>query len=137
MSPAVHLIGADTQVCISVSSRPTSIGTRFHNYLYAQLGLDFVYKAFRTSDIVGTIAGVRALSIRGCSVSMPHKEAVLPLVDAVAASAAAIGSVNTIVNDDGVLTASNTDYLAVDELLEENGVDLTVPVLLHLSLIHI
>ncbi len=46
-------------------------------------------------------------------------------------SAAAIGSVNTIVNDDGVLTASNTDYLAIDELIADHNVDLTRPVILH------
>ena len=43
--------------------------------------------------------GIRALGIRGCSVSMPFKEAVIPLVDVLEASAAAIESVNTIVND--------------------------------------
>ena len=57
--------------------------------------------------------GIRALGIRGCSVSMPFKEAVIPLVDLIELSAAAIESVNTIVNDDGVLTASNTDYEAI------------------------
>jgi len=61
------------------------------------------------------IAGVSGLGIRGCSVSMPLKEAVLELVDVVEHSAAAIESVNTIVNNDGVLTASNTDYEAVAE----------------------
>ena len=65
------------------------------------------------TDIEGAIRGVRALGIRGCSVSMPFKEAVIPLVDSMEPSATAIDSVNTIVNDDGVLTASNTDYEAV------------------------
>ncbi len=62
---------------------------------------------------------------------MPHKETVIPLVDTLEPSAAAIGSVNTIVNDDGVLTASNTDYLAIDELIADHNVDLTRPVILH------
>ncbi len=35
---APHRIDAQTTVCISVSARPTSIGTRFHNYLFAELG---------------------------------------------------------------------------------------------------
>lgn len=131
MNVRTPAVDADTTVCISVSSRPTNIGTRFHNFLYAELGLNFLYKAFRTADIAGTIAGVRALGIRGCSVSMPHKEAVIPLVDALDPSAAAIGSVNTIVNTDGTLTASNTDYLAIADLLEARSVDLTRPVVLH------
>lgn len=131
MNIAPHRVDADTTICVSVSARPTSIGTRFHNYLYAELGLNFLYKAFRTADIAGTIAGVRALGIRGCSVSMPHKEDVIALVDVLEPSAEAIGSVNTIVNNDGILTASNTDYLAIDELIREREIDLTRPVILH------
>ena len=85
-------------MCISLAGRPSNIGTRFHNYLYDQLGLDFIYKAFTTTDVVAAIGGVRALGIRGCSASMPFKEAVIPLVDKVEPSARAIHSVNTIVN---------------------------------------
>ena len=112
-------LSRDTRLCISLAARPSNIGTRFHNHLYDVLGLDFIYKAFTTTDIDAAIGGVRALGIRGCSVSMPFKEAVLSLVDAVEPSARAIRSVNTIVNDDGRLTASNTDYLAVQQLIDE------------------
>ena len=77
-----------TTLCISLAIRPSTIGTRFHNYLYEELGLDFLYKAFTTDDLRGAIAGVRALGIRGCGVSMPFKEAVLDLVDEVEDSAA-------------------------------------------------
>lgn len=131
MSTASHRVDVNTTICVSVSARPTNIGTRFHNYLYAELGLNFLYKSFRTTDIAGAIAGVRALGIRGCSVSMPHKETVIAHIDVLEPSAAAIGSVNTIVNNDGVLTASNTDYLAIDELIRERDIDLTRPVILH------
>ncbi|MHA3019692.1 shikimate 5-dehydrogenase [Mycobacterium sp. BMJ-28] len=116
-------LSKDTRLCISLAARPSNIGTRFHNYLYAELGLDFIYKAFTTTDIAAAIGGVRALGIRGCSVSMPFKSDVLALVDEVEPSATAIQSVNTIVNDDGQLRASNTDYLAVQQLIDENGLD--------------
>jgi shikimate dehydrogenase len=116
-------LSKDTTLCISLAARPSNIGTRFHNYLYDQLGLDFIYKAFTTTDIGAAIGGVRALGIRGCSVSMPFKEAVIPLVDTVEPSARAIHSVNTIVNTNGQLTASNTDYLAVQRLIDEHGLD--------------
>jgi len=116
-------LSKDTRLCISLAGRPSNIGTRFHNYLYDQLGLDFIYKAFTTTDIVAAVGGVRALGIRGCSVSMPFKEAVIPLVDTVEPSARAIHSVNTIVNDDGHLTASNTDYIAVQRLIDEHDLD--------------
>lgn len=116
-------LSKDTRLCISLAGRPSNIGTRFHNHLYDVLGLDFLYKAFTTTDIVAAVGGVRALGVRGCSVSMPFKEDVLALVDDVESSARAIQSVNTIVNDDGRLTASNTDYLAVQQLIDSNGLD--------------
>ena len=83
------LINKDTVMCMSLSARPSNFGTRFHNYLYDALGLDYFYKAFSTQDIVGAIAGVRALNIRGCAISMPFKEACIPLVDELAPSAKA------------------------------------------------
>ena len=126
MSPAVpvnHPVSASTQLCISLAARPGNFGTRFHNFLYAELNLDYVYKAFTTTDLIAAIGGVRALGIRGCSVSMPFKEACVELVDELDASAAAIGSVNTIVNTLGVLRAHNTDYLAAQQLMAEYGLN--------------
>ncbi|MCU1444638.1 shikimate 5-dehydrogenase [Cryobacterium sp.] len=123
-------LNKDTRLCISLAARPSNFGTRFHNYLYEQFGLDFVYKAFTSSDLTGAIAGVRALGIRGCSVSMPFKEDVIALVDELDTSATAIQSVNTIVNDDGYLRAYNTDYIAAADLLASNHLDPATPFLL-------
>ena len=117
-------------LCISLAARPSNIGTRFHNYLYDALGLNFVYKAFAPTDLAQAVAGIRGLGIRGAAVSMPYKEAVIELVDVMDASAAAIDSVNTIVNDAGVLTAYNTDYLAIAGLLKHHAVPAAHNVLL-------
>ena len=116
------MISKDTQLCISLSGRPSNLGTRFHNFLYAELGLDYVYKAFTTTDVAAAVGGIRALGIRGAGISMPFKEAVIPLVDELQPSAAAIRSVNTIVNTDGHLLACNTDYLAVAGLIASHGI---------------
>jgi len=118
----VPILNKDMQVCISLAARPSNLGTRFHNFLYDELGLNFMYKAFSTNDLEGAIRGMRALGFRGCSVSMPFKEAIIPMVDVMAPSALAIESVNTVVNDNGVLTASNTDFEAVLQLLRERRV---------------
>ena len=127
-------LSKDTTLCISLAARPSNIGTRFHNHLYDVLGLDFLYKAFTTTDIAAAIGGVRALGIRGCSVSMPFKEDVLALVDEVEPSARVINSVNTIVNDlsvpGGRLTAANTDYLAIQRLIDTHGLDPSSTVLI-------
>ncbi|MCM3657364.1 shikimate 5-dehydrogenase [Agromyces mediolanus] len=117
------ILNKDMTLCISLSARPSNLGTRFHNFLYDELGLNFVYKAFSTEDIEGAVRGIRALGIRGASVSMPFKEAVIPLVDELEPSALAIESVNTIVNDGGRLVAANTDYEAIAELIRANGLD--------------
>ncbi|MDF9618098.1 shikimate 5-dehydrogenase [Pseudomonas entomophila] len=113
----------DTVLCISLAGRPGTFGVRFHNHLYQQLGLDYYYKAMTTQDLPGAVAGIRALGIRGCGVSMPYKEACMALVDEIDPSAAAIASVNTLVNTQGRLKAYNTDYLAVRQLLARHRVD--------------
>ena len=117
------ILNKDMQVCISLAARPSNLGTRFHNFLYDELGLNFIYKAFTTEDLEGAVRGIRALGFRGCSVSMPFKEAIIPLVDVMSPSALEIESVNTVVNDGGILTASNTDFEAVLQLLRERAVD--------------
>jgi shikimate dehydrogenase len=114
-------IGRDTTLCISLAARPGTFGSRFHNHLYGALGLDWIYKAFTTRDLPAAIGGVRALGIRGCAVSMPFKEACIPLLDGLAPSASAIGAVNTIVNDSGTLTGHNTDHRALLELLSRRA----------------
>ncbi|MBE1160283.1 shikimate 5-dehydrogenase [Dyella acidiphila] len=123
-------INRDTQLCMSLSGRPGNFGTRFQNFLYEALDLNFVYKAFTTRDLPAAIGGIRALGIRGCAVSMPFKEACLPLVDAIDDSAQAIASINTIVNDDGVLHAYNTDYIAIRKLIEQHGLSPDLPLAL-------
>ena len=109
-------ITRETRLCMSLSARPGNFGTRFQNHLYEELGLDYVYKAFSTDDIEASVRGVRALGIRGCAVSMPFKESCIAFLDGLEPSASAIGSVNTIVNDDGALTGYNTDYIAVQAI---------------------
>ncbi|WP_256213980.1 shikimate 5-dehydrogenase [Arthrobacter sp. ov118] len=116
------ILNKDMTLCISLSARPSNNGTRFHNHLYEQLGLNWIYKAFAPTDLAQAIAGVRGLGIRGCAVSMPYKEDVIALVDVMDPSAKAIDSVNTIVNDGGRLTAYNTDYTAIEQLLQRNAV---------------
>lgn len=123
-------INRETQLCMSVSARPSNFGTHFHNYLYEHLNLNYIYKAFQIEDIKGAINGIRALKIRGCAVSMPFKEECIPFLDELDASAKALQSVNTIVNTNGHLKAYNTDYLAVRSLLESNHIDPKIPFIL-------
>lgn len=128
--PDKPAIGPSTKLCMSLAGRPGKFGSRFHNRLYELTGLDYIYKAFTTKDLPAAIGGIRALGIRGCAISMPFKEAVIPLLDHIEGSAAAIDSVNTIVNDDGWLTGYNTDYSAVLDLLDHAEIAPSTPFLL-------
>lgn len=124
------MINRDTQLCMSLAGRPGNFGTRFHNYLYAKLGLNFIYKAFTTQDIEAAVKGVRALGIRGCAVSMPFKESCMAFLDAIDPSAQVIDSVNTIVNNEGKLTGFNTDYIAVKSLIISHQLDTSARVMI-------
>lgn len=123
-------INKDTTLCMSLSARPSNFGTRFHNYLYQELGLNYLYKAFQVDDIENAIKGVRGLKVRGCAISMPFKEVCIQYLDELDQSAKTIDSVNTIVNTDGYLKAYNTDYIAVAELLKNNQVPKDIPFVL-------
>ena len=76
---------------------------------YRALGLAFTYVPFAVTDLEGAIRGMRALGVRGLGISMPYKQSVIPLLDALDPLAARIGAVNTVVNDAGRLTGHNTD----------------------------
>ncbi|MCQ9343358.1 shikimate 5-dehydrogenase [Corynebacterium kozikiae] len=119
----VNYVDRETTLCISLAARPSNHGVRFHNWLFAELGLNYLYKAVAPTDITQAIAGVRGLDIRGAAVSMPYKQDVIALIDGLHPSAERIGAVNTIVNDSGVLTGYNTDYTAVASLLNTHNVD--------------
>jgi shikimate dehydrogenase len=113
----------DTKVCISISSNPSNTGTTLHNACYQAQGLDFVYKSFRVTDLDGAIAGVRALGIRGCSVSMPFKQQVIPLLDGLDPIARRVGAVNTVLNDKGHLIGYNTDVLGAKKTIRSLGLN--------------
>lgn len=124
------MLSKDTKICISISSSPSNFGTTVHNAAYEALGLNFLYKAFKVSDLEGAIAGVRALKIRGCSVSMPFKESVIPLLDGLDQSAKDVGAVNTIVNRDNCLTGFNTDVIGAEKALSHINIKSNDKVLL-------
>lgn len=91
-----------------------------HRAAYAALGIDAVYLAFDVlpERLGDAIRGARALGIRQLSVSIPHKEAVIPLVDSLDETARKIGAVNTIVREGERLVGSNTDWIGAVRALE-------------------
>ena len=107
------------ELCISISKKPGMFGTIVHNAGYEALGLNFFYKAFKTDHLEDAIKGVRALQIRGCSVSMPYKEKVIQYLDELDLSAKQVKAVNTIVNNNGKLIGYNTDVFSLKKCLKK------------------
>jgi shikimate dehydrogenase len=101
-----------------------SLSPAMQNAAFAHLGLDYVYLPFRVKkeDLPEAVNGIRALNMRGANVTIPHKTAVIPLLDGLEPLAQKIGAVNTIVNDSGKLTGYNTDAAGFLRSLMENGV---------------
>ncbi len=104
-------IDAKTRLCALIGNPVEhSLSPAIHNAAFQHLGLNYAYVAFQVEDVEGALRGIRALTgIRGVSVTIPHKVAVLPHLDEVAPTARNIGAVNTIVSDRGRLTGYNTD----------------------------
>lgn len=96
-----------------------SLSPIMHNAAFSVRGLNAVYMAFETRDLKGCVRGIRALGIRGMSVTIPHKSAVITLLDEVDGLAGKIGAVNTIVNHDGRFVGYNTDAFGALRALEE------------------
>ena len=114
-------VGSATALC-GVILHP-ALHTRspaMHRAAYAFLGLDAVYVAFDVAParLPEAILGVRALGLRQLSVSIPHKQAVMPFLDAVDGTAARIGAVNTVVRQGERLVGHNTDWLGAVQALE-------------------
>ena len=102
-----------------------TVSPQMHNAAFAKMGVDYWYVPFRVrkEDLGKAIEGMRALNIRGLNVTIPHKVAVIPFLDELDPLADKIGAVNTIVNEDGVLTGYNTDATGFLQALLERGTE--------------
>ena len=82
-----------------------------HNAAFKQLGLDYEYVPMEVEpkDLKEAIGGLKALHIAGFNVTIPYKQAVIPLIDKCTELAETIGAVNTVQNQDGTLIGYNTD----------------------------
>ena len=86
-----------------------SLSPLMHNQAFAAAGCNAVYLAFCVSDPAAAIKSIKALNVKGLSVTLPHKVAVMAYLDDIDQTAAGIGAVNTIVHHDGKLIGYNTD----------------------------
>lgn len=97
---------------------------RMHNAAFQYLNLNFVYMAF---DIIGedleqAIEAMKVLKVAGFNVTMPNKSDVMQLLDDISPEARLIGSVNTVLNDNGRLIGYNTDGKGYVMALSDEGI---------------
>ena len=104
-----------------------SVSPAMHNAAFEALGLGLVYVPFRVvaepAGVLETaVAAIKALSMLGMNITIPHKERVIRCLDEVDEHAREVGAVNTVLNRNGVLVGCNTDgsgYML--SLREETG----------------
>lgn len=131
---------SDDQACAPVSitgrtrltgllGRPVihSISPLMHNEAFRQLGLDYVYLCFDVgeAELKTAVEGLKTIGVRGFTCTMPDKTAMCPLCDKLSPAASMIGAVNTVINDDGILTGCNTDGIGYMQAVNAAGFDIT------------
>jgi shikimate dehydrogenase len=97
-----------------------------HNAAFAALGMDAVYVPFPIAleELDSAVRGLFAAGLGGLNVTVPHKESMLAVVDDLSPVAAAVGAVNTVWMDRGVLRGDNTDVAGLLRALARDGVRL-------------
>jgi len=100
-----------------------TLSPTIHQTVYTALSVDYDYIAEHVlpEDLEEFTRRVRATGCPGFNATIPHKETVIPLLDAVDASAERIGAVNTVKNEGGKLTGYNTDVPGLMEALKRGG----------------
>ena len=97
-----------------------SLSPVMHNAAFAALGLDWVYVPFPVAveRLPQAVAGLAALGVAGFNVTIPHKVAVIPLLDRISPEAELIGAVNVVALQGGALVGYNTDGAGLLAALE-------------------
>lgn len=95
-----------------------------YNYSFAHRGINYAYLAFdiQAAEMKHALDTMRLFNMRGANITMPCKQKAADLVDHLSPAAKLIGAVNTVVNDDGILTGHNTDGAGYVDNLKQHGI---------------
>ncbi|GIV10775.1 MAG: shikimate dehydrogenase (NADP(+)) [Fimbriimonadales bacterium] len=120
------MINAETRLA-GVLGYPVrhSLSPTMHNAAFQALGLNWVYLAFEVPPdaLPQAVAGMRGLRIQGLNLTIPHKEAVIPLLDHLTDAAQQMGAVNTLFWEGERLVGDNTDAEGFLQALREEGIE--------------
>ena len=123
----MQISGTTTMLGLIGTPVAHSKSPQMYNYCFQKHGLDYAYLAFDVppENIESAVNALRTLRMRGANITMPCKAAVIPFLDKITLASKAIGAVNTVVNDGGVLTGHNTDGLGYTQNLRRHGIDVS------------
>jgi shikimate dehydrogenase len=119
-----YSISGKTKICAIIGDPVEhTMSPTMHNAAFQALGLDYIYIPFRVKpeQLKQVVAGLRAINIRGFNVTIPHKVAVIPLLDKLDPLAEKIGAVNAVINENGKFKGYNTDAEGFLQALTEHG----------------
>ena len=102
-----------------------SLSPAMHNAAFKEMGLWYRYEAFDVApdDLRDALYTASASKFAGFNLTVPHKQAVMPMLNSVDPEASFIGAVNTVVNEYGRLVGHNTDGRGFMRSLEEEGIE--------------
>jgi shikimate dehydrogenase len=111
-----------------------SLSPVIHNAAIAHLNLDYVYVAFpvKSIDLATALAGFAAIGVVGCSVTIPHKQAIIPLLPKITPLAKAVGAVNTLINTPSGWCGTNTDvagFISPLKAMQRDWVNITAVII--------
>lgn len=94
-----------------------SLSPIIHNKLFYKHDIKATYITLEVEDLERSIQDMRMLDIKGFNVTMPYKDGIAKYLDEVAEGGEKIGSLNTVVNEDGEFIGHNTDGFGAREAL--------------------
>ncbi len=112
ISPATRIYG--------VMANPVahSMSPAIHNAAFAETDIDAVYLPFKVRNAEAFLDACRSLAVSGLSVTIPHKESLIPLMDDLDELSARVGAVNTVHIEEGRMSGYNTDVAAALGVLD-------------------
>ena len=110
-------VNKDTEIYCSFAKNAGNTGCQMMNTAFYYYGLNKIYKSFSVDNIEDAVNAVKTLNIKGFAITMPYKKEVLEFVDEMDDNVKEIGAANTVINNNGILKAYNTDWLAALEYL--------------------
>lgn len=113
------MIDKDTMIFGSFAKEAGNNGCKMFNPAFEYYGLNAIYKSFSVDDIGKAIESARTLNFMGFGITMPFKKEAIKYIDSGSSEIYETGSINTVVNINGVFKGFNTDYLAAMELLKK------------------